>query len=76
MQFSRLRLHKDKVIQIVRIGLPAGLQASMLAASDIPLQTCVNSLGSLAVAGNAAALNLDGFTFSAMTSLGHIRLLC
>ncbi|MBR0402386.1 MAG: hypothetical protein IJH73_07740, partial [Lachnospiraceae bacterium] len=30
-----------------------------------------NSLGSLAVAGNAAALNLDGFTFSAMMSLGQ-----
>ncbi len=71
MHFSRLRLHKDKVIRIVRVGLPAGLQASMLAASDIPLQSCVNSLGSLAVAGNAAALNLDGFTFSAMMSLGQ-----
>ena len=71
MRFSRLRLHKDKVIRIVRVGLPAGLQASMLAASDIPLQACVNSLGSLAVAGNAAALNLDGFTFSAMMSLGQ-----
>ena len=71
MQFRRLRLHKDKVIRIVRVGLPAGLQASMLAASDIPLQSCVNSLGSLAVAGNAAALNLDGFTFAAMMALGQ-----
>ena len=71
MHVSKLRLHGDKVKRIVKVGLPAGLQASMLAASDIPLQSCVNSLGSLAVAGNAAALNMDGFTFATMEALSQ-----
>ena len=71
LSFTRIKLNGDKVKSIVRIGLPAGLQAAMLAASDIPLQTCVNSLGSLAVAGNAAALNLDGITFMTMESIGQ-----
>ena len=71
MQVSKLRLRGDKVKRIVKVGLPAGLQASMLAASDFPLQSCVNSLGSLAVAGNAAALNMDGFTFATMEALSQ-----
>ena len=54
LHLNRLCLRKAKILRILKIGLPAGLQTAMLAASDIPLQTCVNSLGSLAVSGNAA----------------------
>ncbi len=66
---KKLCLRKKKIGAILRIGVPAGLQAAMLAASDIPLQTCVNSLGSLAVSGNAAALNIDGLIFTTIESL-------
>ena len=69
LDLHKLCLRKEKILRILRIGIPAGLQAAMLAASDIPLQTCVNSLGSLAVSGNAAALNIDGLIFSTIESL-------
>ena len=69
LDLRKLCLRKEKIARILRIGIPAGLQAAMLAASDIPLQTCVNSLGSLAVSGNAAALNIDGLIFSTIESL-------
>ena len=66
------RLHLNQLcLRILKIGLPAGLQTSMLAASDIPLQSCVNSLGSLAVSGNAAALNVDGLIFMTLESLAQ-----
>jgi len=69
LDLRKLHLSGDKVGKILRIGFPAGLQAAMLAASDIPLQTCVNSLGSQAVSGNAAALNIDGLIFSTIENL-------
>lgn len=69
LDLRKLCLRKDKIGRILKIGIPAGLQAAMLAASDIPLQTCVNSLGSLAVSGNAAALNIDGLIFTTIESL-------
>ena len=69
LDLRKLCLRKEKIGKILRIGLPAGLQAAMLAASDIPLQTCVNSLGSLAVSGNAAALNIDGLIFITIENL-------
>ncbi len=71
LHLDQLCLRKQKIARILRIGLPAGLQASMLAASDIPLQSCVNSLGSLAVSGNAAALNVDGLVFMTLESLSQ-----
>ena len=71
LHLSKLRLKKAKILRILKIGVPAGLQASMLAASDIPLQTAVNSLGSLAVSGNAAALNIDGLIFTTIESLSQ-----
>jgi Na+-driven multidrug efflux pump len=60
LDLKKLKLHKAKLAKIIRIGLPAGLQSAILASSDMPLQFAVNSLGSLAVAGNSAALTIDG----------------
>ena len=71
LELKNLCLRKEKIGRIVRIGLPAGLQIAMLAASDIPLQTAVNSLGSLAVSGNAAALNVDGIIFMTIEALAQ-----
>lgn len=71
IKLNKLRMEKAKVARILKVGIPAGLQAACLACSDIPLQTAVNSLGSLAVSGNAAAVNIDGFIFTTMESLGQ-----
>ena len=71
MHVSRLRLDGAKTRRILLIGIPAGLQASMLAASDIPLQSSANSLGSQAVAGNAAALSLEALAFTTMEAVAQ-----
>jgi len=69
LDLKKLKLHKAKLAKIIRIGLPAGLQSAILASSDMPLQFAVNSLGSLAVAGNSAALTIDGAIFTSMDAL-------
>lgn len=71
IRINKLGMKKDKVARILKVGIPAGLQSACLACSDIPLQTAVNSLGSLAVSGNAAAINIDGFIFTTMDCLGQ-----
>lgn len=71
IKLSKLRMKKDKVARILRVGVPAGLQSACLACSDIPLQTSVNSLGSMAVSGNAAALNIDGAVFTTIDCLAQ-----
>lgn len=71
LDLRELCLRKEKVLRILKIGIPSGLQISMLAASDIPLQTAVNSLGSMAVSGNSAALTIEGILFSTMESFAQ-----
>lgn len=61
LDLRKLRLHKDKVAQIVRIGLPAGLQSSMFSISNTLIQSSINSFGAAAIAGNTAASNIEAF---------------
>ena len=54
-----LILVKTYLTEILRIGLPAGLQGMLFSISNICIQTAINSVGSYASAGSAAALNFD-----------------
>ena len=51
----------------MQVGLPAGLQGSLFSISNVLIQSSVNSFLSTAMAGNAAASNLEGFVYTAMT---------
>ena len=66
-----LRVSADKLKLILRVGLPAGLQGTVFSFSNVLIQSSVNSFGELAVAGNAAAGNLEGFVYMAMNSFAQ-----
>lgn len=68
---SQLRLHKRQVIDILKIGLPAGIQSCVFSISNVIIQSAVNSFGSVVVAGNAASGNIEGFAYTAMNSIHH-----
>ncbi|MBR2207362.1 MAG: MATE family efflux transporter [Synergistaceae bacterium] len=63
LNFKKLSIDKADTIQILKIGLPAGLQGMLFSISNITIQTGINSLGSYASAGSAAALNFDFLTY-------------
>jgi putative MATE family efflux protein len=69
VQMSKLRLVPSKVSAIVRIGLPAGLQGAIFSISNILIQSSVNSFGSIAMAGNTAAQNVEGFVYTSMNAV-------
>lgn len=66
--FHKLRLNKDKTLQIIRVGFPAGLQGMVFSLSNILIQSSVNSFGSIAMAGNTAAMNIEGFIYISMNT--------
>ena len=74
VEWSRLHLKKEKVVQIVRIGLPAGLQGTVFSLSNVLIQSSVNSFGSVAMAGNTAASNIEGFIYMAMNAFHQTAL--
>ena len=74
LDIRSIRLYPDKVIRILRVGLPAGFQGAVFSISNVLIQASVNSFGSIAVAGNTAALNLEGFVFNAMNAFHQTAL--
>ncbi|MCM1119545.1 MAG: MATE family efflux transporter [bacterium] len=69
VSLRKLRIVKDKMLKMAQIGLPAGLQGALFSVSNVLIQSSVNSFGSIAMAGNTAAQNLEGFVYTAMNSL-------
>lgn len=66
---KRLRLVPDKLKAILRIGFPAGLQGAIFSASNVLIQSSVNSFGAVAMAGNTAAGNIEGFIYTSMNAI-------
>jgi Na+-driven multidrug efflux pump len=65
---SSLVVDTARLGEIIRIGIPAGLQGVVFSLSNILIQSSVNSFGAVAVAGNTAASNLEGFVYTAMNA--------
>lgn len=65
---SKLHIHKDKLVKIMQIGLPAGFQGTVFSLSNVVIQSSINSFGAVVVAGNSAAGNIEGFVYVAMNA--------
>ena len=65
----KMHIYGMELSQIVRIGLPAGIQSSMFSISNVIIQSSINSFGSVVMAGNSAAANIEGFTWIAMNAI-------
>lgn len=68
LNLKQLAIVPDKLIKMVQIGLPAGLQGALFSISNVLIQSSVNSFGSIAMAGNTAASNIEGFIYTAMNA--------
>lgn len=66
---DKIRISKDKAFDMMRIGLPAGFQGALFSISNILIQSGINSFGSVVMAGNTAAGNLEGFVYMGMNSI-------
>ena len=69
LNIKELRIVPDKLLKMMKIGLPAGLQGMLFSISNVLIQSSVNSFGSIAMAGNTAASNIEGFVYMSMNAL-------
>ena len=69
LRFSRLGMKAKYVKQIFQVGVPAGIQSTIINFSNVLLQSSVNSFGSTAMAGYTAANNLLGFLYVSVNSI-------
>lgn len=68
-RFSKLMLKGYYLKQIFQVGVPAGIQSTVINFSNVLLQSSVNSFGSIAMAGYTAANNILGFLFVSVNSV-------
>lgn len=74
LQLSKLHIHKRKLLAIMKIGLPAGMQGAVFSISNVLIQSSVNSFGSIAMAGNTASANIEGFVYTSMNAVYQTNL--
>lgn len=63
LEFQKIRIYRKELGKIIKIGIPAGLQSSLFAVSNIIIQSSVNSFGSTVMSGHAAAGNIESFVY-------------
>ena len=68
---KKLQIHRGYLMQMIRIGLPAGLQGVVFSLSNTVIQSGVNSFGSSASAGSAAALNFEIIAYYIVNSFNQ-----
>lgn len=66
--WKKMKITPDKLKKILIVGLPAGLQGTVFSISNVLIQSSINSFGSIAMAGNAASGNIEGFVYVSMNS--------
>ena len=66
--FRQLKIHKNRLISIMKIGLPAGFQGMLFSLSNVVIQSAINTFGDVTMAGSAAAANIEGFVYFGMNA--------
>lgn len=68
VSWRKLRLHKDMLLEIIRYGLPGGVQNSVIAIANVLVQSQINSFGLYATTEYGVYSKLEGFAFLPITS--------
>ena len=69
LYFSKLGIKTQYLKQIFQVGIPAGIQSTVINLSNALLQSPVNSFGSVAMAGYTAANNIFGFLYMSVNAV-------
>ena len=68
LELRSIRFERDILVQIVRVGLPSGVQNSIIAFANVIVQSNVNAFGEMAMAGYGAYAKIEGFGFLPINS--------
>ena len=68
LELSKLRIDKRMMKRILEIGIPSGIQQSIISLSNVIVQANVNSYGAAAMAGFGAYCKIDGFVMLPLQS--------
>lgn len=68
---NKIKVHLKELGELLYLGIPAGIQGSIFSMSNIIIQSSINSVGAIAMAGNAASANIEGVLYVAVNAYYH-----
>ena len=68
---KKLRVSRSILVKILKIGIPAAIQAMVFSTANIIIQSAINSLGTLVMAASSAAFNIEIFSYYVLNSFGQ-----
>jgi putative MATE family efflux protein len=71
LDLRNIRFSKKQFMQLLRIGLPAGIQGSLFSLSNMTIQSAINSFGAVSMAGNSAGVSIESYCFTAQDSISQ-----
>lgn len=67
-EFKKIKVHKEYISPILKIGVPAAINSSLFSLSNILIQSAINSYGYVVVAGNTVGHNIEAFIYACVES--------
>lgn len=71
VEIKSLRIDRPTLAEIIRIGLPAGIQNAVFSVANVVIQGAINSLGTAVIAASSASLILEFTAYSIFSSFGQ-----
>lgn len=71
VDLRKLHINHEYLTRMIKIGIPAGLQGIVFNISNITIQSAINGFGSSAMAGSAAELNFEYFSFYVVSAFNQ-----
>lgn len=68
LRLRQLKIHPSTLSEVIRVGLPSGVQNAIVSFSNVIVQSNINAFGSTAMAGCGAYTKIDGFAILPVTS--------
>ena len=68
LRLKLLAIHREELVKIMQIGIPAGFSGILFSLSNVVIQSAINSFGNIVVAGNSAASNIENFVYVSMNT--------
>lgn len=65
---KKMGIDWHKLLRILQIGLPAGVQSMLFSLANVVIQSSVNTFGTTVIAGNSASSSVEGFAFTSMNA--------
>ena len=71
LSLRKMRIYRQQLGKILRIGLPAGFQSSLFSIANVLIQSSINSFGPVFTSGNAAASSIEGFVYVSFNAVSQ-----